>query len=76
MIKINSYPSPLITQNRLHARRMGVVDITMKTEEYKPIRGSDQSECMSYPRGLNLGGRGLLPRGFWHTRGSLPEVCS
>ncbi|XP_073237204.1 rap guanine nucleotide exchange factor 4-like [Porites lutea] len=34
---------PSSQKNRLHARRMGVVDITMKTEEYKPIRGSDQN---------------------------------
>lgn len=60
IIKINSYPSPLITQNRLHARRMGVVDITMKTEEYKPIRGSDQSKCISYSRRIKLGREGLI----------------
>ena len=59
MIKINSYPSPWITQNRLHARRMGVVDITMKTEEYKPIRGSDQSKCIIYSRGIKQGREGF-----------------
>lgn len=43
---------------------MGVVDITMKTEEYKPIRGSDQSKCMSYSRGLNKGGGAYYPDDF------------